>query len=210
MPDLFPNGLERVLQETGWPIIAHNRYWSSKNVYAKQNGGPFNFVIGNGGYIKRVFSAKGNHIFTEYDEYNQSIALPQDGDFWKHLFHEATKWGLEVYEQDWLDVQYLPMRFTSRHIYCTVFSCPVSQIFRANSEKNFELIILIFLCSVTHRDFYAARNWLIEMGKGAEDAGVWVKYCMSPSRHVLQSAQITSVNSARVSGDYLLSRVSSL
>ena len=35
-----------MLQETGWPIAAHNRYWSKDNVYAEQNGGQFKFYIG--------------------------------------------------------------------------------------------------------------------------------------------------------------------
>ncbi len=33
-------------------------------------------------------------------------ALPKDEEFWYFLFNEASKWGLEVYEQDWLDIQY--------------------------------------------------------------------------------------------------------
>ena len=30
-------------------------------------------------------------------------SLPQDAEFWDHLFGEAVRWGLEVYEQDWQD-----------------------------------------------------------------------------------------------------------
>jgi hypothetical protein len=48
--------------------------------------------------------------FAEHDDTNRSIALPQDEQFWNELFFEARKWGLEMYEQDWLDVQYLTMR----------------------------------------------------------------------------------------------------
>ena len=49
----------------------------------------------------------------ESDENNRSIALPLDQRLWDDLFHEAKKWGLEMYEQDWLDVQYLMMKYGS-------------------------------------------------------------------------------------------------
>ena len=49
-------------------------------------------------------------FFPERDEQNRTIALPQDQLFWDDLFANATKWGLEMYEQDWLDVQYLMMK----------------------------------------------------------------------------------------------------
>ena len=46
MTDLFPNGLDRVQQESGWPITAHNRFWSGLTDYAIQNGGQYTFIIG--------------------------------------------------------------------------------------------------------------------------------------------------------------------
>jgi len=27
MPDVFPNGIQAVVSKTGWPIVAHNRWW---------------------------------------------------------------------------------------------------------------------------------------------------------------------------------------
>jgi hypothetical protein len=27
MPEIFPNGIGPVAAETGWPVVAHNRYW---------------------------------------------------------------------------------------------------------------------------------------------------------------------------------------
>ena len=32
-------------------------------------------------------------------------AVPQDDRFWEDLFKNASAWGLEVYLQDWLDVE---------------------------------------------------------------------------------------------------------
>ena len=42
----FPNGLDRVQQETGWPVVAHNRYWSGLTNYSTENGGDYHFIIG--------------------------------------------------------------------------------------------------------------------------------------------------------------------
>ena len=74
-----------------------------------------------------------------------------------------------MYEQDWLDVQYLAME-------------------------------------TTKKDFETAENWLLQMGQGASQHNVFIKYCMSLPRELLTSVQIDSVNAARVSGDYRLSQ----
>ena len=80
MPDVFPHGLQYLSNKTHWPIVAHNRYFSPDTVYAKQNGGRFNFIIDTG-----------------------HIALPNDPDFWRYLLSTARdEWNLRVYEQDWL------------------------------------------------------------------------------------------------------------
>ncbi|KAK7471361.1 hypothetical protein BaRGS_00035999 [Batillaria attramentaria] len=55
---------------------------SSKTPYAKQNGGGFNFIV------------------------ESEKAIPQDLNFWLWLFKESRTWGLTVYEQDWLDVEF--------------------------------------------------------------------------------------------------------
>ena len=83
MPSVFPNGIESVVRQTGWPILAHNRYWSADTDYAKQNGGQYDFVI-EGDY-----------------------ALPNDSSFWRFLLSSSQKeWDLWVYEQDWLYTVY--------------------------------------------------------------------------------------------------------
>ena len=80
-PDIFPNGIESVAAKTQWPIHAHNKFWSTKNVYAKQNGGKYNFIF----------------------DKDANIALPLDDNFWKDFLREKKqKWGLKVYEQDFL------------------------------------------------------------------------------------------------------------
>ena len=80
-PEIFPQGLEALYQATGWFVQAHNRYWSMDTVYAKQNGGKYNWVM----------SPKHNG------------SAPLDQGFWDDLFSVAkSSWGLRVYEQDWL------------------------------------------------------------------------------------------------------------
>jgi hypothetical protein len=57
---------------------AHNRYWAEETVYAKANGGAFDFLI---------------------DSARQG-AVPIDPTFWDALFAQpAAAWGLRVYEQ---------------------------------------------------------------------------------------------------------------
>ena len=64
-PDIFPQGLKhlqvrsslnksRVFVQIFYvfqakidiPLVAHNRYWASDNIYAEQNGGNYSFILG--------------------------------------------------------------------------------------------------------------------------------------------------------------------
>ncbi|VDI03427.1 Hypothetical predicted protein [Mytilus galloprovincialis] len=82
-PEVFPHGIQSVQQYTRWPMGAHNKYWSVDNVYAKQNGGKYNFVM------------------------SPIVAVPNDTSFWYDLMKNATSWGLKMYEQDWLNIETL-------------------------------------------------------------------------------------------------------
>ena len=83
-PDVFPHGLEYVYEQTGWAVQGHNRFWSNKTTYAKENGGDYAFLLDAGGY-----------------------ALPAEQRFWDDLLLSSrVKWGLAVYEQDWLDQEF--------------------------------------------------------------------------------------------------------
>jgi hypothetical protein len=94
LPNIFPDGLQTVHRRLeNIPLAAHNRFWAYDNVY-KQN---YSFIL---------------------DESNGK-ALPVGNDsFWTDFFVEAQKWGLILYEQDWLvtqTVEFLPTR-TDIHI----------------------------------------------------------------------------------------------
>ena len=82
--DIFPDGLDSFHNHSSWFIQAHNRYWAIDNVYAKKNGGKYEFIA---------------------DDYGRGM-LPNDPNFWDHLFAGASNWGLRVYEQDWLNQQF--------------------------------------------------------------------------------------------------------
>ena len=55
---------------------------------------------------------------------------------------------------------------------------------------------------------FGPRSWLLEMGRAASVSDIEVIYCMALPREILQSAEIEAVTTARVSGDYILSKVS--
>lgn len=46
------------------------------------------------------------------------------------------------------------------------------------------------------------RRWLMDMGRAAKSNGLTVQYCMSLSRHIMQSLEIDAVTQARVTNDY--------
>eukprot|EP00475_Leptophrys_vorax_P030484 TRINITY_DN4571_c0_g1_i1.p1 TRINITY_DN4571_c0_g1~~TRINITY_DN4571_c0_g1_i1.p1 ORF type:complete len:776 (+),score=200.17 TRINITY_DN4571_c0_g1_i1:255-2330(+) len=78
MPSVFPHGLQSFHENTGMMFQGHNRYWAPETDYAKQNGGQYDFIV------------------------EQNFAMPIARDFWNDLFTNSSKWGLRVYEQDWL------------------------------------------------------------------------------------------------------------
>jgi len=145
MGSIFPDGADSVYNETQWPVVAHNRYWSANTDYAKQNGGDWDFII--------------------EPESHGGLAMPLQQEFWDWLLADARKWGLRTYEQDWLYNEFSEMN-------CTLESATL------------------------------ARQWLLQMGNGAEKNGLTVQYCMSWCRHMLQSVEIQAVTQARASGDY--------
>ncbi|XP_078674668.1 uncharacterized protein LOC144912809 [Branchiostoma floridae x Branchiostoma belcheri] len=87
-PDVFPSGLRALYEKIGLPIVAHNRYWAKDTTYAKQNGGNYSFIV------------------------EKQLSIPTDMMFWDDLFTQSREWGLIVYEQDWLDVEFKGLQAT--------------------------------------------------------------------------------------------------
>ena len=84
-PDVFPDGFAYVTAQTGWLVQGHNRYWDGANVYAKFNGGEYDFA--------------------PVDE-RTNFTLPVSQEFWDDLMRNSSQWGLRIYEQDWLDTEF--------------------------------------------------------------------------------------------------------
>jgi hypothetical protein len=79
----FPDGLKSFADKTDWKFMMHNRMWSDNNVYAKQNGGIYDFAV---------------------EGKPSNLAMPLSQDLWDDLISNKTEQGipLTVYEQDWL------------------------------------------------------------------------------------------------------------
>jgi hypothetical protein len=80
-PELFPEGLPAFSKKLGLPIEAHARWFDQKNDYRSE----YKFVNGQG--MRRP-------------------AFPVEDRFWDMIMSNAKKWGIAVYEQDWLDAQW--------------------------------------------------------------------------------------------------------
>ncbi len=80
IPEMFPQGLPAFQQELHLPLVAHNRWYDVNSPYCQR----YQCVQGQGGL---------------------KAALPTDPEFWNEIMDHAVKYGVEVYEQDWLDTQ---------------------------------------------------------------------------------------------------------
>jgi hypothetical protein len=91
LPSVFPDGgLPGVFAMTNWPVMAHNRYWATNNVYASNPLIP----IGDTNYTGKTFEFA----------WGSAAGLPASEEFWDNLFTINANWGLSVYEQDWLSL----------------------------------------------------------------------------------------------------------
>ncbi|XP_070576651.1 uncharacterized protein [Ptychodera flava] len=93
-PDIFPNGLQYLSKKTQLPIAAHNRWWTYTAVYAKVNGGKYNFIV----------------------ERDDGHSIPQDAEFWDYLLATSREWQLIMYEQDWLNHEFEHMHATLQNV----------------------------------------------------------------------------------------------
>ena len=80
IPELFPQGLPAFQRELGLPIVAHNRWYNQDSPYCKK----YECAYGAG---------------------DKRPALPIEPRFWDEIMDNAVKYGVQVYEQDWLITQ---------------------------------------------------------------------------------------------------------
>ena len=89
--DFFPNGGIEAYIKHKFPLVAHNRWFGPDNVYAKENGGEYNFVIDD---IEVDLPGPPGSGRGPY-------AYPNDTKFWPDFMSNRKQWGLMTYEQDW-------------------------------------------------------------------------------------------------------------
>ena len=78
IPEMFPQGLDAFQKELGLPLVAHNRYCADQSPYCER--------------YACVFDAGSK----------KHGAYPTDPKFWDEIMDNAVKYGVKVYEQDWL------------------------------------------------------------------------------------------------------------
>ena len=88
----FPDGLAAFAKNTGWKFQMHNRMWSDNNIYAKENGGKYGFIV-------EPLPDDG-----PADQGESGLAIPTDQLLWDDLISNKTEHGvpMAVYEQDWM------------------------------------------------------------------------------------------------------------
>jgi hypothetical protein len=78
IPEMFPQGLPAFQKELGLPLVAHNRYCAEQSPYCAR----YACVPGT--------------------DPKKHGAYPTDPKFWDEIMDNAVKYGIKVYEQDWL------------------------------------------------------------------------------------------------------------
>jgi hypothetical protein len=78
--EMFPSGLPEFQRELGLPLVAHNRWYAESSPYCAR----YQCEYGHGG---------------------KKPALPVEPRFWDEIMDNAVKYGVKVYEQDWLVTQ---------------------------------------------------------------------------------------------------------
>lgn len=81
MASMFPHGLPAFQQELGLPLVAHNRWYDRNSPYCQR----YECAFGEG---------------------DRNAALPVEPEFWDEIMANALRYGVQVYEQDWLDTQW--------------------------------------------------------------------------------------------------------
>ena len=126
-PTAFPTGLAAFHRAIGGKhIIAHNRWWSADVVYAKDNGGDYDFLI----------------------EHTSKRAIPLSQHFWDDLLGNATRWGMRTYEQDWLHNEWETLEATLTN--ATLATTWLQQMGRAAAALNVSVQVRRALPRASH------------------------------------------------------------
>lgn len=129
--------------------------------------------------------------------------------------YEQTQWPIVGHNRYWAsDTTYATQNGgTWNFIIEGVLALPTQREFwdyLMQSSKTWGLITYeqdwlytqIMGMNATLADPNLSRNWLMQMGQAATDAGLTIQYCMPYPRHALQSLELSAVNQIRASDDY--------
>ncbi|KAI8505567.1 hypothetical protein Bbelb_167560 [Branchiostoma belcheri] len=133
--------------------------------YAKQNGGNYSFIV------------------------EKQLSIPTDMMFWDDLFTQSREWGLIVYEQDWLDVEFKGLQATLSSI--SLGKQWLMQFGQAASSHD--LNIQYCMANPRHALQSVQIPAVTQFGQAASSHDLNIQYCMANPRHALQSVQIPSV-----------------
>lgn len=92
LPEVFPSGVAHMQDLIGLPFILHNRHWSPRSDYVQN--------------------------WTDIEWYtSEHAAVPKDPvKFFDRFFDQQEGWGLSMYEQDWMNVEYEEVEALQRNI----------------------------------------------------------------------------------------------
>jgi len=93
IPEMFPQGLAEFRKQLGLPLVAHNRYAADESPYCER----YQCVYHNGDKRRGAF--------------------PTGPEFWDEIMDNAVKFGIVLYEQDWLytQIDMIPWMRTGLH-----------------------------------------------------------------------------------------------
>ena len=116
---------------------------------------------------------------------NLTVYATENGGKYEFLIDKNNRKSLPVEQVFWDDLFFNASKW-GLHTY--------EQDWMISQTRNFKPLI----SNVT-----LGRDWLIQMGRGAAKYNVSILYCMSLSRHILQSLEVPQVVIARASTDYI-------
>lgn len=92
LPSVFPHGMAYIQSKLKVPMVMHNRQWSEHSDYM--------------------------HNWTDIEWYTAgSAAIPKDPvKFFKRFFTQQKGWGLSMYEQDWMNLEYEKSKALQRNL----------------------------------------------------------------------------------------------
>ena len=102
MPSVFPHGMSFIQEKLGVPMVMHNRQWSSKSDYIKNED--FDWYESKCCAVPKE-QADIRHSIRQLQIFKKKL-LQDPAKFFNWFFTQQKGWGLTMYEQDWMNKEY--------------------------------------------------------------------------------------------------------